>query len=37
MNNIQFFSYEFPLIHIEGTINNDNEELYKENFFIYYS
>ena len=32
MNNIQFFSYEFPSIHIEGIANNDNEELYKENF-----
>jgi hypothetical protein len=26
------FSYEFPSIHIEGIANNDNEELYKENF-----
>ena len=32
INNISFFSYEFPSIHIEGIANNDNEELYKENF-----
>ena len=32
INNIQFFSYEFPSIHIEGIANYDNEELYKDNF-----